>query len=70
MAYQMSLADALNQAKEPIGIGDYIEHVSRPGIAFLVVCEQYKSLTGNICIDVRDSRGKTIPVMLENVRRV
>lgn len=69
MLYQITLADALDQVHEPIGIGDYVEHISKPGLPLLVVRAPYPTKTNHICIDVRKADGRVLPVYLTNVRR-
>lgn len=71
MEHQYSLADLLNEMKVPITKGDYVEHTSKPGVPLLVVREPYTSKLGNLCLDVREPKGKEIlRVRLENINRI
>lgn len=66
---QVSLADIFDQQELPLGLGEYVEHTSRPDYILEIVSAPYTTLTGNIGVKVKDSAGKTCPVLLERLKR-
>ncbi|MDA8228297.1 MAG: hypothetical protein M0T74_11485 [Desulfitobacterium hafniense] len=67
---QLTIGQILDDNNEPVGPGDYVEHISRPGIVLLVVSLPYLTKTGNDGINVRTPDGKVVPVYLKNIARV
>ena len=70
MNKQITIADVLDDLEEPIGPGDYVQHSSRPGDPLLVVSLLFKSLLGNDCIKVKDSKQIVYQVLLKYLTRI
>lgn len=70
MDTQLTIADVLNDLNEPIGIGDSVEHVTKPGEILMVVKGPYTTIMKNTGLDVRDNKGHILPVLLKNVHRI
>ncbi|WP_434510118.1 hypothetical protein [Desulfitobacterium sp. AusDCA] len=70
MDTQLTIADVLNDLNEPIGVGDCVEHVTKPGEMLLVVKGPYTTIMKHTVLDVRDKKGHVLRVLLENVHRI
>ncbi len=66
---QFSIADILNEKDNPLEIGEYVEHQSKPGFILEIVSCPYQTLTGKEGIKVKDREGNVFPVLLELLRR-
>ncbi|HVJ49396.1 hypothetical protein [Desulfitobacterium sp.] len=70
METQLTIADILNAVNEPIGVGDYVEHVTKPEEVLQVVKGPYMTVMKHTGLDVRDRKEHILPVLLKYVRRV
>lgn len=66
---QVSLADVFDNKEIPLGLGEYVEHRSKPGVILEIVSEPYTTQTGKVGVEVKDPQGRTYPVMLEYLKR-
>ena len=66
---QVSLADVFDQQELPLGLGEYVEHSSKPGMILEIISKPYNTPTGGISVNVKDKNGNTYPVLLDLIKR-
>ncbi|SHN87967.1 hypothetical protein [Desulfitobacterium chlororespirans] len=66
---QVSLADVFDAQELPLGLGEYVEHRSKPRVILEIVSEPYTTKTGKVGVEVKDPQGRTYPVVLEYLKR-